>query len=191
MDVDSDDKIRVGRRGFLRKLAVTALGLASSRAVLADAKLSRSLSFVHTHTTERLTAVYYDAGIYRQDVLQKVNVLLRDFRTETVFQIDPLVLDRLYVLQSTIGGAEAFQVISGYRSPDTNAVLRKMSAGVAKHSLHMDGRAIDVRLPGTATHRLAALARQQLSGGVGFYRVSDFVHLDTGRVRNWGDSLWI
>jgi uncharacterized protein YcbK (DUF882 family) len=120
-------------------------------------------------------------------VLRQVNELLRDFRTEAVHIIDPQVLDRLFLLQNAVGGQEAFQVISGFRSPLTNAALRRRSAGVAEHSLHMDGRAIDVRLPGQATERLAELARLQLAGGVGYYRVSDFVHLDTGRVRNWGD----
>jgi uncharacterized protein YcbK (DUF882 family) len=177
------------RRGFLRQVSAAALGLASARAVLANAAGPRSLSFVHTHTAERLTALYYDAGAYRRDVLQQVNVLLRDFRTETVFPIDPLVLDRLFMLQSGTGGTEPFQVICGFRSPNTNAALRRRSSGVAAHSLHMEGRAIDVRLPGFATAQLAQLARQQMSGGVGFYRVSDFVHLDTGRVRSWGDPV--
>jgi uncharacterized protein YcbK (DUF882 family) len=177
------------RRGFLRQVSAAALGLAAARAVLANADGPRSLSFVHTHTAERLTAVYYDAGAYRSDVLQQVNVLLRDFRTETVFPIDPRVLDRLFMLQFVTGSAEPYQVISGFRSPDTNAALRRTSSGVAAHSLHMEGRAIDVRLPGFATVQLAHLARQQMGGGVGFYRVSDFVHLDTGRVRSWGDPV--
>ena len=179
----------VARRGFLRKLGVATLGLATTKAALADGDGRRLLSFVHTHTAEQLTAVYYEAGAYCSAVLQRVNELLRDFRTDTVFPIDPLLLDRLFVLQSVAGNHEPFQVISGYRSPATNAALRERSRGVAAHSLHMQGRAIDVRLPGFATDRLALLARQQAGGGIGFYRVSDFVHLDTGRVRNWGDRI--
>jgi uncharacterized protein YcbK (DUF882 family) len=118
-------------------------------------------------------------------------VLLRDFRSETVHPIDPLLLDVLYGLQCRSGGCEAFQVISGYRSPATNAKLRGRSreSGVAEHSLHMEGRAIDVRLPGQATNRLAVLARKLQIGGVGYYSVSDFVHVDTGRVRVWGDPV--
>ena len=136
-----------------------------------------------------MTALYFDAGDYNAAVLQQVNVLLRDFRDDTIFPIDPKVLDRLYLLQSGCGGSEPFQVISGFRSAATNAALRAKSTGVAEHSLHMEGRAIDVRLAGVATDRLARLAQQQSSGGVGFYRVSDFVHVDTGRARCWGDSI--
>ena len=185
---DRSEQVRAGRRSFLRRFGAATLGVAAARTALAEDG-QRRLSFMHTHTAERLTVMYYEAGAYLPNVLQKVNVLLRDFRTETVFQIDPRVLDRLFMLQAATGGSEAFQVISGYRSPDTNAALRRDSIGVAEHSLHMEGRAIDVRLPGFASDQLAALAQAQAAGGVGFYRPSDFVHLDTGRVRIWGDSL--
>jgi uncharacterized protein YcbK (DUF882 family) len=178
----------LGRRGFLQKLAAVGVGLAAARTGFAAGE-RRVVSFVHTHTGEQLSAAYFVDGAYCSDVLQQVNVLLRDFRNDTVYPIDPAVLDQLFVLQSLIGGAEPFQVISGYRSPATNAALREKSSGVAEHSLHMDGRAIDVRLAGVATEKLARLALEQSSGGVGFYRVSDFVHLDTGRVRSWGDPI--
>jgi uncharacterized protein YcbK (DUF882 family) len=178
------------RRGFLRRLSWTALGLAPAGAVLAAAaRECRALSFVHTHTGEQLSAVYFESGRYRPDVLARVNILLRDFRTERVHPIDPLVLDRLHALQTLSRCGDAFEVISGYRSPATNAALRGRSSGVAEHSLHMEGRAIDVRLRGFDTARLAMLARGQRAGGVGYYRVSDFVHVDTGRVRIWGDPL--
>ena len=114
---------------------------------------------MHTHTGERLTAAYFDAGAYCEPVLAQVNQLLRDFRTETVFPIDRGVLDRLFAVQAMTGSHEPFEVISGYRSPATNAALRRASHGVAEHSLHMQGRAIDVRLSGFATERLALLAR--------------------------------
>ena len=177
------------RRSFLRQFGAAGLGLAAAGVALAEAGERRSLSFFHTHTAERLTAVYFEAGSYSAAVLRQVNELLRDFRTGTVFPIDPLVLDRLYALQCLTGGSEPFQVISAYRTPATNAALRKGSDGVAAHSLHMEGRAIDVRLPGVATAQLAVLARQNGTGGVGYYEVSDFVHLDTGRTRIWGDPL--
>jgi uncharacterized protein YcbK (DUF882 family) len=180
--------VALDRRGFLQKLAAVGVGLASARTVLA-ADERRTVSFLHTHTGEQLSAAYYEQGAYCSATLQQVNVLLRDFRNDAVHPIDPAVLDRLYLLQSAVGGSEPFQVISGYRSPATNAALRERSNGVAEHSLHMDGRAIDVRLSGVATDRLARMALQQSGGGVGFYRVSDFVHLDTGRVRRWGDPL--
>lgn len=177
------------RRGFMRQLGAVGLGLAAVRVALASSAERRSLSFVHTHTGEQLTTEYYAGGDYRADELQRVNVLLRDFRNDQVFPIDPKVLDRLFFLQSVSGGSEPFQIISGYRSAATNAALRAKSTGVAEHSLHMEGRAIDVRLPGVATAALARLARQQACGGVGLYRISDFVHVDTGRVRSWGDPI--
>ena len=183
------DQALAGRRSFLRRLGAATLGLAAARAALATADSRRELAFVHTHTGEQLSAVYYEAGAYCSPALLQVNQLLRDFRTETVFPIDPAVLDRLFLLQSAAGSREPFQVISGYRSPTTNAALRTRSSGVAEHSLHLQGRAIDVRLPGVPTGQLALLAQRQSGGGVGFYRVSDFVHLDTGRVRSWGDSI--
>lgn len=177
------------RRSFLRGLGLAAVGLGACGTALARSVERRLLSFVHTHTGERLTTVYFEGGQYVGNALRRVNELLRDFRTDTVYPIDPGVLDRLFDLQAAAGGSEAFQVICGYRSPTTNAALRKASSGVAEHSLHLEGRAIDVRLPGVETARLARMARQQASGGVGYYQVSDFVHLDTGRVRIWGDPI--
>ena len=177
------------RRTFLRRFGAAALGLAAAEVAAAESPSRRELAFVHTHTGEQLSAVYYEAGCYCGPALQQVNQLLRDFRTETVFPIDPAVLDRLFLLQTAAGSREPFQVICGYRSPVTNASLRARSTGVAEHSLHMQGRAIDVRLGGVPTAQLALLAQRQAGGGVGFYRVSDFVHVDTGRVRCWGDAI--
>ncbi len=163
--------------------------MAAARSVLAQADERRRLSFVHTHTGEHLTVVYFENGTYSSDGLAKVNLLLRDFRDGTVHPIDPKLLDRLFLLQTSAGGSEPFQVISGYRSPNTNAALHEKSSGVAEHSLHMEGQAIDVRMSGVATERLARLALEQGRGGVGFYRASDFVHVDTGHVRSWGDPI--
>lgn len=195
------------RRDFLRTLGgatlgLAGLGLAPAGRVLAGTGPAtgpvaasvrgtgrRQLAFVHTHTGETLSTAYFDDGQYLTAELARVNVLLRDFRNEAVHPIDPQVLDRLFLLQAATGGAEPFQVISGYRSPASNAVLRSRSGGVAEHSLHIEGRAIDVRLAGVSTARLALLAQAQSGGGVGYYRVSDFVHVDTGRVRSWGDPL--
>ncbi len=181
--------IRLDRRGFLCGLGAAAAGLTASRTALAASSGQRSISLALTHTDEQLSTVYFDGAAYVAPALQRVNQLLRDFRTGELHPIDPGLLDRLYRLQAAAGSHEAFQVICGYRSPATNAALRHASSGVAEHSLHMEGRAIDVRLPGIDTARLASLARDQQSGGVGFYRTSDFVHVDTGRVRIWGDPL--
>jgi uncharacterized protein YcbK (DUF882 family) len=187
-EIDTKSQAGLSRRAFLRGAAVAAVGLVASRRSRAQDQ-RRELSFVHTHTGERLTAAYFVAGTYRPEVLAQVNQLLRDFRTETVFPIDHGVLDRLFAVQALTGNHEPFEVISGYRSPATNAALRRVSQRVAEHSLHMQGRAIDVRLSGFPTAHLALLSRAQMGGGTGYYRVSDFVHLDTGTARIWGDRL--
>jgi uncharacterized protein YcbK (DUF882 family) len=177
------------RRSFLRKIGWMAAALAHAPQVLAQNVTSRALAFAHTHTGERLSTVYFEAGAYVPAALESINRLLRDFRTDTVYPIDPQLLDRLFTLQSALGNDAEFQVICGYRSPATNSMLRQRSSGVAEHSLHLQGRAIDVRLPGCDTAQLAVLARRIPAGGVGYYQVSDFVHLDTGAVRNWGDPI--
>ncbi|MBS0578763.1 MAG: DUF882 domain-containing protein [Proteobacteria bacterium] len=187
-DLHSLSRPPLTRRSFLRGAGMAAVGIGAARRTLAGGE-RRELCFIHTHTGEHLTALYYDAGAYCQAALARVNELLRDFRTETVFPIDPQALDRLYALQVVTGRREPFEIISGYRSPVTNAALRRNSHGVAEHSLHMQGRAIDARLQGYPTSQLAALARAQMSGGTGFYRVSDFIHVDTGAVRIWGDPI--
>ena len=143
------------------------------------------MSFIHTHTGERLTAAYWQDGEYQPEVLQQVNRLLRDFRTNEVHPIDPALLDVLFELRTRAGSERAFHVISAYRSPSTNEMLRHSSNGVAEHSMHMLGKAIDVRLESFPTARLAEVARSLRRGGVGYYRASDFVHVDTGRVRYW------
>lgn len=172
----------LSRRGFLR---CAGLG-AAAVAMPAYANLeNRSLKFVHTHTGETLTAAYLQAGAYVPDALTRINRVLRDFRTGSVCAIDPSLLDTLYELQVLANRDDPFQIICGYRSPETNLQLRKKSSGVAKHSLHMEGRAIDVRLGSFATDKLRDLAMQLKRGGVGFYADSNFVHLDTGRVRYW------
>lgn len=179
------------RRSFLRRSGALALALGSAaalgRAGVAWARESecRSLAFVHTHTGETLSCVYFNGGSYEPAVLERVNHFLRDFRTGEVHPVDPGVLDILYDLRVCADRAGPFHVISGYRSPTTNAALRHRSYGVASHSLHMQGRAIDVRLQGFPTRKLREIALGMSRGGVGYYPASDFVHLDTGRVRFW------
>jgi uncharacterized protein YcbK (DUF882 family) len=174
------------RRGFLRYASAAATGfLLPIGAAWAGSSERRSLSFVHTHTGERLSAVYFESGQYVASELNRINWLLRDFRTADVHPINPAVLDILADLQTLTDHNGAYEVISGYRSPKTNAELHHRSSAVAEHSLHMEGRAIDVRLPGFPTDRLHELALGMNRGGVGFYPSSDFVHLDNGRVRRW------
>ena len=174
------------RRQFLRQAAAAAASAClPAGALWARPAERRSLSFVHTHTGERLTTVYFEGGRYLAPELTRVNYLLRDFRTGDVHPIAPAVLDILADLRVLADRDEPFEVISGYRSAQTNAELHRHSSGVAEHSLHIEGRAIDVRLPGFATARLRELALGMGRGGVGFYPETDFVHLDNGRVRYW------
>ena len=177
------ERFSAGRRAFLRRSGAVVLA-AAPVAAWARTSECRSLSFVHTHTGEILDCTYYQGG-YAPTQLARVNHFLRDFRTGEVHRIDPGVLDILFGLRTRTGCDEPFHVISGYRSPRTNAMLRRRSAGVAAHSLHMRGQAVDVRLPGVPTKRLQELALTLQRGGVGYYPKSDFVHLDTGRVRFW------
>jgi uncharacterized protein YcbK (DUF882 family) len=147
-------------------------------------ELARTLSFFNLHTGERLTTVYWEKGHYLPAALDEVNHILRDFRQNEVKPIDPTLLDLLVALRDRLQSQTNYEVISGYRSPLTNAMLHAQSEGVAAHSLHMEGRAIDIRLPGRplALVRVAALSLQR--GGVGYYP-GRFVHVDTGRVRHW------
>jgi len=176
---------RSSRRLFLRRAGAAALLLPV--AAWARTPERRSLSFVHTHTGEQLSTVYFEGGSYNDAKLGRISHLLRDFRTDEVHPIDPAVLDILADLRVLADRDAPYEVISGYRSPATNAALRSRSrsSGVAAHSLHMQGRAIDVRLTGFPTHRLREFALGLRRGGVGFYAQSDFVHLDNGAVRHW------
>jgi uncharacterized protein YcbK (DUF882 family) len=146
---------------------------------------SRNLVFNHLHTGEKLHATYWHGGDYDATVLTLVDCVLRDFRTGDSHPIDRGLLDLLYTVQNELGVDTPYHVIGGYRSPKTNNMLRGRSTGVAKRSLHMEGRAIDVRLPGVNSLRLREVAADLRLGGVGYYRSSDFVHLDTGRPRVW------
>ncbi len=181
----ANHRARAQRRALLKGLlaAPFAFGLARPGAAATE---ERALSFYHLHTAERLRVVYFAGGDYVPQSLERIDWLLRDFRTGGVRPIDRRLLDILYAVCAACGGG-AFQVISGYRSPETNEWLRSRGAGgVARASLHMDGRAIDVRLAGARTAQLRAAAVALARGGVGYYPESDFVHLDTGHVRTWG-----
>ena len=180
-----DSAIRMDRRRFLSRAGALCGAVAAAPVLAAMPDKPRSLRFVHTHTGETLTARYYDSGVYSDTCLQSVNFLLRDFRTGESHRIDPPLLDILYDLQSLANHDAPFEVISGYRSPQTNAMLHRSSSGVAEHSQHILGKAIDIRLGGFSTRTLSAYARSLSRGGVGFYASSDFVHIDTGRVRFW------
>lgn len=148
----------------------------------------RTLSFVNLHTGDTFSDCYYEAGAYVPDALQAIAHVMRDHRTGDVHAIDPALLDTLVDLKARLGASAPYQIISGYRSPASNAAMHARSSGVAARSLHMDGRAIDVRLRGVALADLRDAALGLARGGVGYYPTSDFVHIDTGRVRRWAGS---
>ena len=174
------------RRGFLTTVAGAAMTLATPGvfASVAAAR-DRELSFYNTHTGEKLTATYWSKGKYLDDGIEEISWLLRDHRADTASAMDAKLLDLLHRLQHKVEQTGEYHVISGYRSPATNAMLAKQSSGVAKRSYHMLGQAIDVRLPGFDTAELKKAALALKGGGVGYYASSDFVHLDVGRVRTW------
>ena len=185
-DTDAHDAVAQSRRCFLQRAAGCAgLLLAPLGAVGAQRSAVRRVSFVHTHTGEALSADYCRDGVYQANCLAQVDRFLRDFRNGEVHPIDPRLVDILYQLQVRVDREVTYEVISGYRSPQTNAALHRTSSGVAARSLHMEGRAIDVRVTGFPTRKLRELALSLRSGGVGFYARPDFLHLDTGRVRTW------
>ena len=173
----------MSRRGLL-KLGLSAAALIATPA-WAQPAARRSLAFEHLHTGERLAVTYYANGVYNERALSAINHLLRDFRTAQLFPIRRALLDQLHLVHASIGSDAPFQIICGYRSPATNAFLRRTSSGVAEHSLHMDGMAIDLRLADTRTRHLRDVAAQMKLGGVGYYAASNFVHLDVGRPRQW------
>lgn len=146
---------------------------------------ARSLSFQHTHTGKKLTVTYYRDGEYVPEALAALDDFLQDFRTGDEVAMDPALFDILFDIKRMAGSDGAYEVISAYRSPATNAMLRKKSKGVAKKSQHLLGKAIDVRLSDVDTAKLRDIALSLKRGGVGYYRASDFVHIDTGRVRRW------
>ena len=153
--------------------------------VHASTQPERSLAFYNLHTGEDLNTVYWSEGQYLPEALNRINHILRDHRSGEAVSIDARLLDLLHELSGRMGSQARFHVISGYRSPHTNAIMRLHSAGIARHSLHTQGKAIDIRLPGHSLASLHQAAVRLRGGGVGYYPGSDFVHMDTGRVRYW------
>ena len=149
------------------------------------------LAFRHTHTEESLALVYWEKGSYLPEALTRINRLCRDFRTGEIHAMDPALFDLLNTLQRLTAPESQgespgfFEIISAYRSLATNEALAWKSGGVSRRSLHMECRALDVRLPGTPTVALQRARLQLAQGGVGYYPDSNFVHLDTGPVRHW------
>lgn len=176
---------RIGRRRFI------GIGLGAAAAMVPVpgwAKLKRverSLSFIHLHTGEQLRTVYYADGRYLPSALKQISHLLRDYQANEVKPVSPQLLDVLFALDRHLGTGAPFEVLSAYRSAETNAMLSRRNRGVAKRSLHMEAKAIDIRIPGIKARDVAQVARALQSGGVGYYPRRNFVHIDVGDVRTW------
>lgn len=145
----------------------------------------RTLSFYHTHTQESLTVTFAVDGEIVAAAMLEINRFLADFRTGDAIEMDAELLNVIYDVRQSLGGSGVYEVISAYRSPATNEMLRANGSGVARNSQHLLGKAIDVRLRGVDTAKLRDAAVALKLGGVGYYQGSDFVHMDTGRVRRW------
>ncbi len=177
-------KPTLSRRQFLR-LGMLAAALPLPAFASREAA-ERRLGFLNLHTGEKLDLPYWIEGDYVPESLAEINRVLRDHRTGAVAAIDIQLLDLLDRVKAALGTAQPFQVISGYRSPASNSLLATNSSGVARRSLHMEGKAIDIRIPGVPLAELRRAGLMLKGGGVGFYPGSNFVHLDVGRVRTWG-----
>lgn len=175
------------RRTFLKlTLAGTAVLLSSGARAMVGPRAEGRLRLLNTHTGERVDVLYRDAaGTYRQDGLEAINHVLRCHYTNEMTHMDKAVIEYLNAIDKACGATNEIQIISGYRSPRYNELLRRRSEGVAKHSMHLVGRAVDVRIGGVELDRLRRAALQLRAGGIGFYPRSNFVHLDSGRFRAW------
>jgi uncharacterized protein YcbK (DUF882 family) len=175
----------ISRRRLLAAGTLAGVTAAWARVLPAAEGSGRRIGLSNLHTGEHLDIEYYRGGNYLPDALAALAKLLRDFRNGEQHAIDPKLMDYLVDVAVGVRMPAAYSVISGYRSPETNERLHERSSGVSQHSLHMQGRAIDVRMQGVDCKALAAHAESLKRGGVGYYRASNFVHLDTGAFRTW------
>jgi uncharacterized protein YcbK (DUF882 family) len=186
MVMHNQSYLPANRRTFL-KLGASALmaALCPWPAAAAVNPGNRILSFYNIHTKETLTTCYYANGKFVQRALGRISHIMRDHRTGDIQPVDPELLNLLHQIVLQIQPASPISIVSGYRSPRTNAALRRITGGVSQNSLHMEGRAIDFRIPGYRTDGIRELAIDLHSGGVGYYPANNFVHLDTGPIKIW------
>lgn len=179
----------ISRRSVLGGAALLGAAMAfpgrGLAAALSDGSSKRRLVLHHQRTDEHLQVTYWARGAYRPDALAQIDWIMRDHRTDEVIGIDRRLVDLLYALRTVLGGNRTLEVISGYRSPETNALLAGVSEGVARKSLHIEGKAVDINIAGVRLSALRGAATALKAGGVGYYPQSGFVHVDVGRVRYW------
>jgi len=178
--------VSYSRRQILRYLTATgAMFIMPAALANLPKETPRQLSLYNLHTEEKLKATYWLEGHYDQDALAEINYLLRDHRSGEHTDMDPSLLDLMFLLHQKMQSNQPFHIISGYRSPASNEMLRQTSSGVAKKSYHTLGMAVDLRLPGSKLEDLRDMAVGLQGGGVGYYPKSDFIHIDTARIRQW------
>lgn len=181
----------VARRTFLKTGLTLSMAAAMSVGSVSPALALPTggeyrVNFKNSHTGEIFNGTYRVGNKYLPQAFERINYVLRDFRANEVFPIDPRAIDIVAIVHKMIGKNEPYSILSGYRNPQTNAMLREGSSGVAKHSLHMSGQAIDVRMEDVSPARIRDLAHKLKAGGVGYYPRSGFVHMDSGVYRTWG-----
>ena len=181
MNYSRRDFLKLGANAF----AASLLPLPALAATITNISLQRIISLYNTHTGESMEICYFNKGVYCPDALNQINYILRDHRTKEVQSIDLGLVETLYAVKKKVRAKTPIHIISGYRSPVTNAMLRKTTNGVARASYHTKGKAIDLRIPGYSSRRLRNVCISMQSGGVGYYGNSNFVHLDTGPIRSW------
>lgn len=181
----------VGRRGFIKGGILAMTAFISSSLIAPDAVFAMNSDGAYTttlknaHTGDQFSGVYRVGNRYLPEAFERINFVLRDIRADEVFPIDPRAIDIITAVHKYSGSREPYSIISGYRSPKTNAMLRSESKGVAKHSLHMSGQAIDVRLANIESKNIREIAVKLKAGGVGYYPRQGFVHMDSGAFRTW------
>lgn len=182
---------RLSRRRFFGSLAAAAWALRDAQAQQSSTHAQpvpeeRHLELFNTHTRETLKTVFKRGDDYDASALEALKKLLRDRRNGEMHDMDPRLYDQLFDLARAAGVEPSYEIISGYRSPESNGKMAaRPGSGVSKKSLHMQGRAIDVRLRNCTCAKLRDLALAARQGGVGYYEKSDFVHIDTGNFRTW------
>jgi uncharacterized protein YcbK (DUF882 family) len=186
---DTHGRHKMHRRQLLKLGAIATFAGLFGHPVLAEASRmvwpGREISLYNVHTSEKISLEYCAGGEYCSEALEEINHIFRDHRTGEIKPIDPTLLDYLHAISNRLKPGAEIHIVSGYRSPATNLMLRQTSDGVAKHSLHLDGAAADFRIPGCDLRALRRVAVQLRGGGVGYYAASNFIHVDTGRVRFW------
>jgi uncharacterized protein YcbK (DUF882 family) len=185
-------KAGLSRRKFIGVVLCAGISGISSKSAFAAIKelptTDRSLSLYSPHTKDSFSGVYWRNGKYVTDALKNINHIMRDFRADDIKQIDTHLLDLLSAISAKLKSEKPFYVISGYRSPKTNAQLRKRGKGAVKNSYHIKGKAVDIRLPGYKTSTLRRTACKLKGGGVGYYPRQRFVHIDVGPIRYWNGT---